>query len=142
MNKPGPDEIRRLRQTPREMAEVCQRCRGKCCTYVAIEIDAPEDFDDFQNIRWYCAHKNVWVFQDDDEWYVAFDSPCEHLGEDFLCQTYESRPDVCRNHEFGECDYFLDGEFDLELRSMEEVDAYLKERFPRKFVKRPQRKKR
>ncbi len=141
MEKPGPDEIRRLRDNPEEMAKTCQLCRGKCCTYVAIEIDEPEDFDDFQNIRWYAAHKNVWVFMDDDEWYVAFDSPCEHLGEDFLCTTYENRPDVCRNHKFGECDYFLDGEFDLELRSMAEVDEYLKKRFPRKMVKRPQRKK-
>ncbi len=141
MEKPGPEEIRRLRQSPEEMAKICQLCKGRCCRYVAIEIDEPEDFDDFQNIRWYCAHKNVWVFMDDDEWYVAFDTPCEYLGEDNLCTTYETRPETCRNHKFGECDYFLDGEFDLELRSMQEVDEYMKKRWPRKFVKRPQRKK-
>lgn len=124
------------------MARFCQMCKGTCCKYVAVEIDTPESFDDFQDIRWYCAHKNVWVFMDDEDWYVAFDTPCEKLGDDWLCTIYEDRPDVCRNHKFGDCDYFLDGEFDLEFRSLEEVDAYLKERFPRKFVKRPQRGKR
>lgn len=140
-DKPGPAELKEIRRDPEKILEICRACKGQCCTYVAVEIDEPEEFEDFENIRWYCAHKGTWVFKDDEGWYVAFDSPCEYLDEDFTCKIYEKRPSVCQNHDFGECDYFLDGEFELELRSLEDVDDYLRERFPRQFIKRPQRKR-
>lgn len=142
MKKPTTEEITRLRMNPAEMLKVCQLCGGRCCTYVAIQIDTPEKYEEFENIRWYCAHEKVWVFMDEDEdWYVAFDARCENLQDDFKCGIYDKRPSVCRNHKFGDCDYFLDGEFEQEFRSLDDVDDYLRERFPRKFVKRPQRKR-
>ena len=142
MKKPPAEEIARLRMNPAEMLKVCQDCGGRCCTYVASQIDDPDDLEDFENIRWYCAHQGVWVFMDEEEdWYVAFDARCEHLQDDFKCGIYDKRPAVCRNHKFGDCDYFLDGQFEVELRSLEDVDAYLRQRFPKKFVKRPQRRK-
>lgn len=117
-----------------EILDTCRRCRGTCCSYMAIEIDEPTTLDDFQNIRWYCAHKETWVFKEEDgEWHVVFNTPCDKLNEDYSCSIYGERPQVCRDHKFGECDYFLRGEFELEMHTLEEVDAYLRQRFPAHF---------
>jgi Fe-S-cluster containining protein len=122
--------------TPEEMFRICKQCHGTCCTYVAIEIDCPTTLEDFENIRWYCAHQKVWVFKDAGSWYVAFDAVCEKLQSDFSCGIYPNRPKVCRDHKFGECDYYLRGAFEVELRSLDEVDAYLRKRFPSHFRKK------
>lgn len=132
------------RMSSGQILATCQRCRATCCTYMAIEIDAPTTLADFENIRWYCAHKNTWVFKEGASWFVVFDTPCDQLQADYSCGVYEKRPTVCREHTFGECDYFLRGEFDLELRSIEAVDAYLRKRFPshyRKQTRQPARQR-
>ena len=121
---------------PGEILKICQACRGTCCSYMAVALDEPTELEDFDDIRWYCAHKEVWVFMDDDDWYVVFNAVCEKLGEDFACTIYEDRPQVCRDHKFGECDYYMRGEFDLELRTLEEVDAYILKRFPNQARKK------
>jgi Fe-S-cluster containining protein len=115
---------------PEEILKVCQDCRGTCCTYMAVELDEPTTLEEFDDLRWYCAHKDVWVFKDDGDWYVVFNAVCGKLQDDASCGIYEERPQVCRDHKFGECDYYMRGEFDLELRSLEEVDAYIHKRFP------------
>jgi len=127
------------RMPPGQILATCQRCRATCCTYMAIEIDAPTTLADFENIRWYCAHKQTWVFKDAGSWFVVFDTPCEQLQADYTCGIYDTRPQVCREHKFGECDYFLRGEFDLELRSLEAVEAYLRQRFPSHYRKQTRR---
>lgn len=118
------------------MLRICQDCHARCCSYVAIEIDTPESITDFENIRWYCAHKDIWVFMEDDEWHVVFESRCEKLGEDSGCTIYDKRPDTCKHYKWGECEYYLRGSFDLELRSLEEVDAYVKKRFPKRWARK------
>jgi Fe-S-cluster containining protein len=124
-----------------EMFKVCQTCRGKCCTYMAVEIDTPSTLSDFENIRWYCAHKNTWVYKEEGAWHVVFEGRCEFLQDDYACSIYEKRPGVCRDYKWGECEYFLRGEFDLEFHTLDEVDEYLRKRFPRHFVKKLKRKK-
>jgi Fe-S-cluster containining protein len=132
------------RMAPGQVLATCQRCRATCCTYMATEIDAPTTLADFENIRWHCAHKAVWVFKQGSSWYIAFDAVCEKLQADYTCGIYDKRPQVCRDHKFGECDYFLRGEFDVELRSLEAVDAYLRKRFPSHYrhEKQPARPRR
>ena len=133
-NEPAPDPPKN--PTDEEMLAVCKQCGGTCCTYMSVEIDAPSTLEDFENIRWYCAHKDVWVFKEDGDWYVVFNTVCEKLAEDYSCGIYPDRPQICREHKFGECDYYLRGQFDLELHSLEEVDAYLRKRFPNHFRKK------
>lgn len=128
---PIPEHPERMNDA--EVLATCQRCRATCCTYMAIEIDEPETVEEFENIRWYCAHKETWVFMEEETWYVVFNSPCDKLNADFSCSIHATRPQVCRDHEFGDCDYFLRGEFDVELRTIEEVDAYVREQFPDHF---------
>ncbi len=121
------------KMSDKEILATCQKCRSTCCKYMAIEIDEPTTLEEFDNIRWYCSHKETWVFKEDGDWYVVFNGACDKLDEKGGCTIYDTRPQVCRDHEFGECDYFLRGEFDLEMHTLEEVDAYLRKRFPSHF---------
>jgi Fe-S-cluster containining protein len=95
----------------------CPKCDAQCCRHVALEIDKPTTKKDYDNIRWYLIHKNVSVFIDNDGgWYVKFESPCEHIADDYKCGYYEQRPKICRDYpeedqlcEFeGEEDYYTD----------------------------------
>lgn len=106
----------------------CQACGAKCCKYVAIEIDEPETPQDFQNIRWYLCHKDIWVFIDhDDSWFLQFNTRCEFLGKKDVCEIYDSRPSICRTHDPADCeDNDEDGCQKFMLRTIEDLDSYLK----------------
>ena len=87
----------------------CERCGGKCCEYVAIEIGRPTTKTEFDNIRWYLAHRNVNVFIDHKKkWHIEFRSPCENLTKDKKCLMYERRPHICRRHGIREqeCEFY------------------------------------
>jgi hypothetical protein len=113
------------------MGKTCEGCEGMCCRYVALEIDAPEDLEDFENIKWYVAHKNVIVFVDeDDEWYVEFSTPCEFIGEDNLCKIYDKRPKICRKYNHDQCLFHNDDYSEKHtFRTIEDVEKYIKENF-------------
>ena len=82
---------------------ICGDC-DKCCKYVALEIDKPEDKEDFDQIRWFLAHKNVWVFLDhDNSWNIQFNTICEKL-ENGKCSIYEKRPTICRSYTQDTCE--------------------------------------
>ena len=112
----------------------CRACGAKCCKYLAIEIDEPETAHDFQNIRWYLCHRDVWVFIDhDDSWFIQFNTPCEFLQKDMTCRIYESRPLICRAHDPADCEAIDELECQkFMLKSVEDLDMYLKLR-GRKF---------
>jgi hypothetical protein len=114
----------------------CVGCGAKCCKYVAMEIDAPEDINDFENIRWYVAHENVNVFiENDDTWNVEFVTPCSYL-EDDKCSIHEEfvsgkikRPSICRDFNTEECPHHNEYEEPHRFEKMEDVDKYIKEVF-------------
>lgn len=82
----------------------CFSCNGACCRYVVVEIDKPEELVDFDEIKWYVAHKNINVFVDEEgDWHIEFITPCEYLGEDNLCKIYEKRPQICRDFSVEDC---------------------------------------
>ena len=104
----------------------CLNCDAKCCKYIAIEIDVPEDLEDFENIRWYVVHKNINVYVDEDyKWHVEFLTPCEALGEKNLCQIYEKRPEICRDYDQEECTFHNDYEEKFTFKTIEDVDKYI-----------------
>jgi len=77
----------------------CDQCDATCCRYMAIQIDRPVDGRDIDDIRWYLLHRDVSVCIDaEGDWFVAFDTPCEALGDDGLCSRYDTRPQLCRDH--------------------------------------------
>lgn len=107
----------------------CGECGAKCCRDVAVEIDKPENFNDFETIKWLIAHKNVVVYIDhDDDWMAEFDTDCEMLDENNNCRIYNERYPVCSRHDPSECIIGGEGEhFKRMFKNAEEVDAYMKE---------------
>lgn len=122
------------------MAEVksCSKCDAACCKYVAMEIDCPEDLDDFENIKWYVAHENIRVFvEEDDSWNIEFITKCKYLRDDNLCSIHEefvkdpsvSRPKICKEFGVDECPFHNDYEEKYTFTSIEEVEKYVKNIF-------------
>ena len=87
----------------------CEKCGGKCCNYIAVEIDKPGSKADYDHIRWYLLHNDVNVFIDHDKkWFIEFRTTCEEQDSDNRCSIYERRPKICRTHgsEEYECEYY------------------------------------
>ena len=105
----------------------CDGC-DLCCRHVALEIDEPEDKEDFDQIRWFLAHNDVWVFLDhDDSWNVQFNTPCEKLNDE-LCSIYEKRPILCRKYSTENCEKYGEGDSHTKLwKTIEEFDEWLEE---------------
>ena len=108
----------------------CGECGGKCCEYVAIEIDKPTSKKEYDHVRWYLAHKNVNVFIDHDKnWYIEFRTECLEMDENKLCTIYQIRPKICREHgnEEGECE-FHDNPYSAYFSTRIEFEQYLKKK--------------
>ncbi len=109
----------------------CHEC-GRCCAYLSIEIDSPGSFDDFENIHWYLTHKGVSVYIDwEGDWFVEFETVCEHLTEQKTCGIYAERPKICSEFSWDECE-ITTGESAWKYRftSIEALVDWLKEKRP------------
>ena len=111
----------------------CKKCESKCCRYFALQIDTPRTKEEFENIRWYLAHKGVTVFIEKRRWHLEISTRCRYLTKDHRCKVYEKRPLICREYSSGEC-HTARGEFghDKIFRNMKEFDRYLDKRFKRR----------
>jgi hypothetical protein len=120
----------------KESDHPCFEC-AKCCKYVAIEIDTPTTMKEYDYIVWYLYHRGIEVFVDfDDAWFVKFDSTCEHLGETGLCGVYETRPFICRDFDWRECENHLPPDEAADkytFRGAGEFLAWLEGRRPKAF---------
>ncbi|MFH1873764.1 MAG: YkgJ family cysteine cluster protein [Pseudomonadota bacterium] len=105
----------------------CSECGQQCCKSVIIQIDDPTSFQDWEEIRWKAAHKNVWVIKDnEDDWCVEFFTDCEHLQENGECTIYHKRPFICSEHAPDECIVNGEGEYyKLIFKTSAEVEEYL-----------------
>jgi uncharacterized protein len=93
----------------KKYAAPCEECGGKCCKYIAIEIDTPGTKKDYDYIRWYLLHKDVNVFIDHSKkWFIEFRTPCEVQDDNNNCTIYNDRPKICREHgkEDGDCEFY------------------------------------
>ncbi|MBW2964818.1 YkgJ family cysteine cluster protein [Candidatus Woesearchaeota archaeon] len=104
--------------------ETCKACGGECCKSLAIEIPAPKDVDDFQDLKWYLYHTGLTVYLDKDgEWNVEVHLKCKYLDKDGKCTIYGERPPVCRAFEVVGCNNGDDRV--VWLKTPEDVDAYV-----------------
>lgn len=112
----------------KEKENPCDGCTI-CCEYVALELDEPESKEDFDEIKWFLLHKDVWVYIDnDDTWNIQFNSKCQKLDERGWCGIYEERPEICRNHESDGCEKHGEGSAYKEIwKSYEEFIEWLRE---------------
>ena len=110
---------------------LCNKCTGLCCRYFALPIEDPEDWDDYDDIRWYLTHENISVFLEDGDWYINVDNKCKYLSEkDYKCGIYDKRPNICRGYTMDDCD-FTGSEYDYELhfKSAAQMEEYMKIKF-------------
>jgi Fe-S-cluster containining protein len=117
----------------------CFAC-AKCCTYVAVEIDAPTTSAEYDQIVWYLYHEDVEVFVDwDDAWHVLFRTRCTKLTSTGMCGVYASRPAICKDFDWRECEQRYtpaDGSPDkLAWTVAEDFLAWLARRRPRAFAR-------
>ncbi len=112
----------------------CSGC-GACCSYVATEIDKPTTARDYDQIYWYLAHRNVSVYIDwDGDWYLEFETRCEHLTENRTCGVYEDRPQVCSDFSFEECEPTTkEPAHRVQFTRPEEFFTWLQEKRPRSW---------
>lgn len=113
----------------------CHLCTALCCRYFALQLDTPEDVEDFDALRWYLLHDGAWLWVDDGDWFLQVDRPCRYLGPSNECTIYERRPQICRDYALPDqkdhpddplCDYFAkDAHHDHEFRDIPEFDKYV-----------------
>ena len=124
----------RLAAFPERPLTVCTAC-GKCCTYVAVGVNAPHSIRHATNMLWYLYHQNVSVYRDGEgEWSAVFETRCRNLQSDLLCAVYEHRPEICRGFDNKTCEV-NDPEGGLAINTPEQLLDYLRQRRPRLFKK-------
>lgn len=116
----------------------CGGCTALCCSYFALEIDEPDEPEDFENLRWYIIHEDVNIFVDDRVWYLQIFRKCSWLDGN-KCGHYDERPTICREYSDELCDF--DGvESDLVFRDVRELEAYRDEWVAKWEAKRARRR--
>ena len=131
------------RITENDVSQDCQQCGAKCCRYFCLEIDTPEDIEDYENIRWFLMHKGVTVHIDEGKWYMAVATPCVHLGEDNRCRIYKDRPLICREYGHESCENSEgDYGYEAEFRTAAHIEAYAMQQMGEKVYLRKQKQHR
>ena len=131
-------------KTKRRKKIQCNKCAGLCCRYFALPIDDPEDWDDYDDIRWFLCHEDIEVFVEDGDWYLNIKNKCKHLSKkDYKCDIYDKRPKICRGYKMEDCDY-TGHEYDYELhfKNAGQMEEYMKIKFGEKVLDKLKPKKR
>ena len=103
---------------------LCSYCPAKCCRYFALPIDVPENWRQFDFIRWFLLHERATVFVEDDDWFLLVHNKCKCLGDDNLCKEYETRPNICRDYTTEKCEYEDLWVYDKYFEVPEQVEEY------------------
>ena len=115
-------------------AHPCNEC-GHCCTYVSVEIDNPSTFGDYDNAYWYLTHRGVSVYVDwEGDWFIEFETVCEHLSEARTCGIYEARPKICSDFSWDECEKTTsESAWKYRFTTPDELLAFMQEKRPRNY---------
>ena len=107
------------------MSKACRQCGAKCCTYFCFQIDEPDSYEEFDDVRWYLNHEGISVHIDEGDWYISIENRCKMLAEDGSCLIYSDRPLICRKYDTDKCD-FVSGDYGYEelFLTGEQLDAY------------------
>jgi len=119
----------------------CHGC-GECCNYVAVEIDNPSGFREYDNIFWYLTHRNISVYVDwEGDWFIEFESPCEDMTAGKTCGIYEDRPHMCSSFSWNECEKATqERAWKYRFETPKEFFAWAEAKRPRQFERYKQRR--
>ncbi len=110
----------------------CGFCTNSlCCTYITQEIDTPRSIEDFDQLLWQLAHRNIQAYKDEDGWFLLINNACTQLQADGRCGIYDDRPAICREYSNDFCEFDQPAEegFDLFFEDYAALLAYCKKRF-------------
>lgn len=126
------------------VTHACRKCTGRCCRYFALPIETPEEWDDFDDIRWYLSHKDVTVFVEKGEWYLNVRNTCRYLSEkDYRCANYDLRPHICRKYDTRNCDRTSEEyDHDMHFHDDRQMEEYMRIKFGPKIFEKLEPKKR
>lgn len=111
------------------MTLTCDKCDARCCRYFCFEIDRPDTYEQFENIRWYMLHEKIGIHIDaEGDWCILIDNPCRMLvktAQGWRCKDYDNRPLICRKYSPSFCDRTRGG-YDHEeiFETAEQLEAY------------------
>ena len=89
---------------------------------------------DYDELKWFVAHENVTVYQDNDgTWMAEFATPCKCLTDENTCAIYHTRPMVCADYDPDNCTANSKSKpYRILFTEPDEVDAYMKKRWKKK----------
>ena len=92
---------------PLSAAQCMTLCAGcqRCCTYVAVEVDAPDAPWMYDQYVWLLYHKGVWMYvEKGNKWFVQFETVCEKLAPSGACNVHGSHPVLCKEYDARTCE--------------------------------------
>jgi Fe-S-cluster containining protein len=95
---------------------------------VTVPVRTPRGEADWDEMRWWLAHGGVLVSKDEDGWRVHVETRCGHLRPDNACGVYAHRPRACAEYDAATCEYTGPLEYDVLLRSEDDLADYLERR--------------
>ncbi len=101
-----------------------QECGARCCRYLTVQIPAPKNVRDLDEISWWLAHHHVTVYVESRRWHLEVRTPCKYLTADNLCGGYEVRPKVCRDYDPENCEYPGRPVHTLEFDTRDDFDGW------------------
>jgi Fe-S-cluster containining protein len=103
----------------------CADCNAECCQYITVEIDKPKTKQDFDRIRWWLAHWNIWVYaHKNEQWYLRFFTRCKYLTPENWCWIYERRPLTCWNYDCNPEEQDPENKIELIFKSVADIETY------------------
>jgi hypothetical protein len=92
---------------PLDAAQSMMLCAGcvRCCTYVAVEVDAPDTPWQYDQYVWLLYHRNVWMYvEKGNHWYVQFETVCDKLAPTGQCTVHGGHPVLCKKYDARACE--------------------------------------
>lgn len=107
-----------------EGENLCFYCPAKCCHYIALTIDRPKTWEEFDTVRWFLLHERTAVFVDNRQWYLLIYLTCNKLLPDGRCGIYPTRPKICRDYGTDICEFEENAVYDQFFELPEQLEEY------------------
>jgi len=105
-----------------------ETCKAICCRYIVKRISPPRVRLDWDELYWFLCHEKVAVYIEGRKWYLLVNVPCVHLTRAWRCRAYPERPDVCRMHDPGNCEFTGEVDFQDYMESPRDLIRLMEKR--------------
>ncbi|MBI5814325.1 MAG: YkgJ family cysteine cluster protein [Nitrospinae bacterium] len=112
---------------PEKEKATCEGCPALCCYGVEHSIPPPRTKTEEDDLVWQLHFTNTRFFIRSRRWYMIVHGGCRYLNENNRCTIYARRPDVCREHNPPDCEYFFEI-FDVMFETPEKLQRYFDNR--------------